>query len=356
MKIGIISFSRRGYELGDRLREGLEEKGWQVEIFGKSKYIGDGQVKESVGQWTGKHFSRMDGLIYVGACGIAVRSIAPYIRHKTTDPAVVVVDERGRFSISLLSGHIGGGNDLAQTAAEIIGAQPVVTTATDLSGLFAVDVFARENGCHISDMKYAKEVSAQLLEGKTVGFSSDFSWKGQLPRGLFHTKEGEDCRPELGIAVSVHVKNPPFVRTLYLIPKVVTVGIGCRKGTSSQAVEEAVRGAADSLGISMDSFERVASIDLKKDEQGILECCGKWNVPYVTFSAEDLGALRGDFTPSAFVKSVAKVDNVCERSAMLACGGGRMILRKTVRDGVTVALAMREWSPDFQRKPVCARD
>lgn len=346
MKAGIISFSRRGFALGERLKEGLERQGWQVEVYAKSRYMEDEgqkiQVKESVGEWTGKNFSRMDALIYVGACGIAVRSIAPYIRHKTTDPAVTVVDERGRFSISLLSGHIGGGNDLAQTAAEIIGAQPVITTATDLNGLFAVDVFAKKNGCHIADMKLAKEVSAQLLAGEPVGFSSDFSWEGQLPRGL--TADGG---PKLGIAVTVSCKKQPFPKTLYLIPKVIAVGIGCRKGTPGAAVEAAVKCAADSLQISADAFERAASIDLKKDEAGIVESCKKWNLPYETFSAGELQALAGTYTPSPFVKSVAGVDNVCERSAVLASGNGKLILRKTVRDGVTVALAMRAWTPVF---------
>ncbi len=346
MKAGIISFSRRGFALGDRLQAGLAQQGWQVEIYGKSRYMGEegqtSQVKESVGQWTGENFSRMDALIYVGACGIAVRSIAPHIRHKTTDPAVVVVDERGKFSISLLSGHIGGGNDLAQTVAEIIGAQPVVTTATDLNGVFAVDVFAKKNGCHISDMKYAKEASAQLLAGKPVGFVSDFSWEGRLPEGL--TAEG---RPDLGIAVTVSRKEQPFLDTLYLIPKIITVGIGCRKGISVAAVEEAVRSAADSMQIPLDAFEQAASIDLKKDEAGIVECCRKWNLPYRTFSAEELRALAGTYTPSPFVKSIAGVDNVCERSAVLASGNGKLILRKTVREGVTVALATRAWSPAF---------
>lgn len=346
MKAGIISFSRRGFALGERLKEGLERQGWQVEVYAKSRYMGDEgqkiQVKESVGEWTGKSFSRMDALIYVGACGIAVRSIAPYIRHKTTDPAVTVVDERGRFSISLLSGHIGGGNDLAQTAAEIIGAQPVITTATDLNGLFAVDVFAKKNGCHIADMKLAKEVSAQLLAGEPVGFSSDFSWEGQLPKGLT-AKSG----PKLGIAVTVNCKKQPFPNTLYLIPKVIAVGIGCRKGTPGAAVEAAVKSAADSLQISADAFERAASIDLKKDEAGIVESCKKWNLPYETFSAGELQALAGTYTPSPFVKSIAGVDNVCERSAVLASGNGKLILRKTVRDGVTVALAMKAWTPVF---------
>ena len=134
MRVGIVSFSRRGAVLGERLRIGLKQEGWQADAFGKGRYM-DGidetdeilktcitRIEEPVGQWTGKNFSAFDAFIFVGACGIAVRSIAPYIRHKTEDPAVVAMDERGRFAISLLSGHIGGGNDLTQTAAGIVGA------------------------------------------------------------------------------------------------------------------------------------------------------------------------------------------------------------------------------------------
>lgn len=351
MEIAVISFSRRGLALGQRLLAGLREKGWQAHAFAKCKSVENEfmqschPIEESIGEWTGKHFSKFDALIFVGACGIAVRSIAPYVKKKTTDPAVVVVDERGVFSISLLSGHIGGGNDLAQTAAEIIGAQPVVTTATDLNQVFAVDVFAKQNGCSISDMKYAKEISAQLLEGKTIGFSSDFSWKGELPAGLVPKGQGEN--PKLGIALTASLKERPFLHTLYLIPKVITVGIGCRKGTSVEKITKAVSEARARLQIPQEALVQAASIDLKKEEPGIIEYCRRQNLPYVTFSAEELRALEGEFTPSSFVKSVAGVDNVCERSALLASRGGRLILRKTAGDGVTVAFAIKEWSPAF---------
>lgn len=351
MEIAVISFSRRGLALGQRLLAGLREKGWQAQAFAKCKSVENELmqschlIEESIGEWTGKHFSKFDALIFVGACGIAVRSIAPYVKKKTTDPAVVVVDERGVFSISLLSGHIGGGNDLAQTAAKIIGAQPVVTTATDLNQVFAVDVFAKQNGCSISDMKYAKEISAQLLEGKTIGFSSDFPWKGELPAGLAPKGQGEN--PKLGIALTASLKERPFLHTLYLIPKVITVGIGCRKDTPVEKITKAVSEARARLQIPEEALVQAASIDLKKEEPGIIEYCQRQNLPYVTFSAEELRALEGEFTPSSFVKSVAGVDNVCERSALLASGGGRLILRKTAGDGVTVAFAIKEWSPAF---------
>ena len=211
MEIAVIGFSRRGLALGQRLLAGLREKGWQAHAFAKCKSVENEfmqschPIEESIGEWTGKHFSKFDALIFVGACGIAVRSIAPYVKKKTTDPAVVVVDERGVFSISLLSGHIGGGNDLAQTAAEIIGAQPVVTTATDLNQVFAVDVFAKQNGCSISDMKYAKEISAQLLEGKTIGFSRGAACGTGAERAGEESQAGDrpDCLSERA-SVSAH--------------------------------------------------------------------------------------------------------------------------------------------------------
>lgn len=356
MKVGIVSFSRRGSALGERLQAGLEEKGWQAYAFGKGRYMEEGwhtgegrtrQLKGSVGQWTGENFSGSDALIFVGACGIAVRSIAPYICHKATDPAVVVVDERGRFAISLLSGHIGGGNDLAQTVAEIVGAQPVVTTATDLNQVFAVDVFAKKNDCHISDMKYAKEVSARLLEGEAVGFLSDLPWAGRLPTGLLEGQADMASGPELGIAVTIFRKEKdPFPHTLYLIPKVVTAGIGCRKGISQRAVEEAVGHAAEQLCMPLAAVGQVASIDLKKEEPGLIGFCREKDLPFKTFSAEELRAVEGEFTPSSFVSSVTGVDNVCERSAVLA-SGGRLILKKTAWDGVTVAFAMEGWTPVF---------
>lgn len=183
MKIAVISFSRRGFLLGKTLCQGLERSSHEVELAVKSKYIEE-SLTESLREWTGKRFMDSDAVVFIGACGIAVRSIAPFVKSKKADPAVVVVDEQGKFSISLLSGHMGGANELSEEIAGLLDAQPVVTTATDLSGIFAVDVFAEKNGCSISDMRLAKEVSAALLAGREVGFASDFPVRGELPKGL----------------------------------------------------------------------------------------------------------------------------------------------------------------------------
>lgn len=145
MKISMICFSLTGFETGIHLKEALMQQSFTVSLDKKSKYLPD-SISESTMKWAGRQFEEADALIFIGACGIAVRSIAPYIVSKKQDPAVLVLDECGKFVISLLSGHLGGANELTQTVAEILGAQPVVTTATDLHKRFAVDVFAKKSG------------------------------------------------------------------------------------------------------------------------------------------------------------------------------------------------------------------
>lgn len=371
MKIAIVSFSRAGYRLSEMIYWVLKERGYQVDSYTKSKYtkkvLDESQldegfkdfrnvkefakpVDESIREWTGRRFEDSDAIVFIGACGIAVRSIAPFVKSKKQDPAVVVVDEQGEFAISLLSGHIGGANELAQEIAEIVHGQAVVTTATDINKKFAVDIFAKKNGCFISDMDLAKEVSAALLAGKEIGFASDFPWLGEIPEGLNLCEEGKE-RPEMGIYVTSSYMEHPFVHTLYLIPRVITTGIGCKKETPKETVERVVRRACDELLIPSVAMEQVASIDLKKEEQGILEYCKERNLPFVTYGAEELEEVEGTYASSSFVQEVTGVDNVCERAALLGCsqeGKGRLIQRKYSQDGVTVALGMKKWSVEFE--------
>ena len=154
-------------------------------------YCGAGDVEGrircrdmSLSQWTGTMFREQSAIVFVGAAGIAVRAIAPFIKDKMTDPPVVVVDEGGCFSIPILSGHVGGANALAERISGCIGAVPVITTATDVNGLFAVDVFAAANGLALTDREAARQVSARLLDGGKVGFFHEFGdWSAGVPRG-----------------------------------------------------------------------------------------------------------------------------------------------------------------------------
>lgn len=389
MRIGLICFSLTGYMTGNRLVTAFRETGDEVFLTGKSRYLED-SYPGSTRQWAGEAFENRDALIFIGACGIAVRSIAPFVESKKTDPAVLVVDECGKYVISLLSGHLGGANALAEKTAKILGATSVVTTATDLHRRFAVDVFSSANQAKIFHMKAAKEASAALLAGRTVGFYTEFPYEGELPEGLVpvycpneageknggysgeerakrekqetreiqkieekqetrEKQEGQENRelPEIGIAVTIHRNCLPFKETVQVVPPAVVLGVGCRKGREAEAILEAVRERLSEEGIYEEAVQAVASIDLKKEESGLLALAKKLDVPFHTFSAEELQNVPGDFTPSAFVQGITGVENVCERSAVLGSGGGNLILRKKAGQGITTAAALSRWKPCF---------
>ncbi len=380
MKIALICFSLTGQETGEKLCLGLKEAGMTAALDKKSKYLPD-SIKFSTSVWAGEKFSDSDALIFIGATGIAVRSIAPYVASKKSDPAVLVIDECGQFVISLLSGHLGGANELALKAAELLHAVPVVTTATDLHHRFAVDVFAKKNNCSIFNMKAAKEVSAALLAGRTVGFYSEFSVEGELPDGLLLCDEcgkpvrsaddgllkdkesfagsdalcentssmmADDTKPECGVAVTAHTFCQPFASTTQVVPKCLTLGMGCRKGKEAEGIAEAAQKMLDTSELYREAFEQIASIDLKKDEQGILSLSKDWQIPFVTYTENELKQVQGEFTPSPFVKKITGVDNVCERSAVLASGNGTLLQKKKGENGVTTAVAAREWRIHFE--------
>jgi cobalt-precorrin 5A hydrolase len=363
MKISILCFTLNGYGTAVRLRDGFGQAGYQVSVDVKSRYLPD-SIKESSREWAGDRFADSDAILFIGATGIAVRSIAPYIVSKKSDPAVLVVDEKGIFVISLLSGHLGGANELTDLAAGILGATPVVTTATDLNGCFAVDVFAKKNNCRIFNMKAAKEVSAAILAGETVGFYSEEPIEGELPEGLVlcdadgqirktseHPGQGkEDLHPgvpRVGVAVTTHKDCQPFTETVVLVPQVLVLGVGCRRGREAEAIRSAAQACLDGQNFCPEALCAIASIDLKKEEPGILALAAEYQVPYHTYPEEALRAVPGEFTPSAFVQKVTGVDNVCERSAILASEGGVLLQKKAPAEGVTTALARKKGGVTF---------
>ena len=335
MKLALFAYSRGGCTMARRVLTACPEAEWTCYTMARFDEPGFLPLDKAV---YAVCFAAMDGLVFVGACGIAVREIAPYVRSKKTDPAVICMDERGQFVIPLLSGHIGGANALAQRLADSLGAAAVVTTATDVYGRFAVDAWAAQHGCAISDMSLAKAVAAEVLEGD-VPLCSQFPVAGPLPAGVTHGKEGA-----LGIWIGWRVQKP-FARTLRLVPRVLHVGVGCRRGISADAVENAVQAVFAENGLDTAAVRGVYSIDLKRDEPGLLAACGRNGWPTVFYTARQLAGVEGDFTASAFVRSVTGGDNVCERAALL--GAERLLTGKTALNGVTVAVAAEHWEVRF---------
>ena len=295
-------------------------------------------IEKPFREFYGKLFQAHSALIFVGSVGIAVREIAPHVRSKATDPAVISLDELGKFVIPILSGHIGGANALAARLADALGATPVITTATDINHRFSVDTWATCHGCAISSLSAAKQVSAAVLEGY-VPLCADFPLSEALPTGLTPGQSGT-----LGIFLGYH-KCCPFDTTLRLTPKVLHLGIGCRRGTGKEQIAQAVQEALAQENLDIHAVACAASIDLKADEQGLLDYCAQQRIPVSFYSAEVLRAIPGQFSGSEFVASVTGVDCVCERAALV--GAQQLIVKKYARDGVTVAVALENWEVHF---------
>lgn len=327
-RAAIIHYTDRGAETARQIAEVLRE----------DHALGQYRSRCNVGEL----FGTVDALIFVGACGIAVRAIAPYIKSKVSDPAVIVTDERGLNVISLISGHIGGANELTRRIAAAIGANAVITTATDVNRRFAADEWAARQGLCIASMQAAKRFAMEILK-RDLPLHSDFPLRGSLPDGLFLSESG-DC----GLWISCR-SGTPFDTTLQLIPRIMRIGVGCKRGTPVEKIEAAVTATLEREKIRFEALAGLASIDVKKDEEGLLAFCQRHTLPTTFYSAEMLMQLRGEFSASSFVKSTVGVDNVCERAAMLSAGkNARLIVKKTCMDGVTVAVAQEEWSVCFE--------
>ena len=369
--IAIAGFTANGCVLAQKIANELEDaRAWAPRRIAEEAGL---PGFDSVGAWTGDAFAQgCDGIVFVGACGIAVRAVAPYVASKMHDPAVVCVDEAGKWAISLLSGHVGGANDLARRIARIVGATPVVTTATDVRGVFAIDEWAARCGLVIADPQLIKRVSGALLEGGHVGVrvGRQVSLAGELPAGFVREEcagdtdsasdmndadddirkpclagAAPDCdSADTARALHAHVHIGPELpcendpNTLHLITRNAVVGVGCRRGCEPATLQDSVETALASLGLAPEAVSTLATIDLKAAEPAVVELAAKHGWRLRTFSAQALAAQGGDFASSEFVRTHVGVDNVCERA--LACCGAARVLNKQAHQGTTVAVGL----------------
>lgn len=342
--IVILSFTRRGCRLNTTLGAALSEMGYTCENYAPLRLAVEHDLKaleKDVKGFIGVRWGDCS-FVFIGAAGIAIRYIAPWVSDKFRDSAVISMDEKGEYVIPLLSGHVGGAVELAREIAGCVKGVPVITTATDIQNKFAVDVFAKENHLHIGNKRLAKEISAAILEGGTVGFYSTLPVQGELPEGLCLCKNVEElCKRQLGIAVSQDLIDGPGI--LCLTPQSLAAGIGCKRGTSREALEERLTKVLADLGASVRQIRAFASIDLKKDEPGMRELAKAYGVPFITYSAEELRDVQAVSCGSEFVAKITGVDNVCERAARKYFTDGEMILPKKKLCGVTLAI-VREHS------------
>ncbi len=323
-----ICFSKNGEKILEKINAAAGSAGIApvtIHAFYDQSKTQDQNLQEFVA----KEFASGHALLFVGAAGIAVRLIAGCIKDKLSDAPVIVIDEKARFVIPILSGHAGSANKLASTLAELLDAIPVITTATDVNAAFSADVFAVENRLQIKNREGIKKVSTKALAGKPVTLSI----KDYPP------KEKTDI---------IIADETDREYSLLLSPKSYVVGIGMKKSYDAGRCEDFLLSLLRENHMEPDEIYCLATIDLKQDEQAIRAFSDKYKIPVIAFEAALLERVTGDFHGSEFVKETTGVDNVCERAAMLAAGAGaELLVAKQKGEGITAAIALRKAPMQF---------
>ena len=379
MKLAIISFTENGIKLSKTVSKSLS--GRKVTLYTKcSRYTAEDlkvqRVKESLQVWTAQRMAEGDALLFIGACGIAVRAIAPNLTNKLHDVPVLVMDEEGQYVIPILSGHVGGANELARELADLIDARPVITTATDVQKKFAVDLFAKRNHLEIMNKDGIAKVSTRALAGEQLTIAvraqniecyhpkfcevceEDFTEAENplLREASMHKQDQEACGVEPPLRLVPYVKDQPVDivvsemqdnknALIWLRPRRYVVGMGCRKNKDPEELFDFYMKTLEKAMVEPGEVYALASIDKKKDEPGLLAISERMRIPFFTYTAEELNRVGACVHSSEFVKAQVGVDNVCERAALAGCGAnGTLIYEKQAFDGMTIAIAERNWS------------
>lgn len=324
----VFAFTENGRQTAGRIVQLLGQQTDEIRCFVPRRLQAeDFEGFENLVETVGELFAQTETLIFVGAVGIAVRVVAPYLESKLTDPAVIVVDECAQYVIPVLSGHVGGANAYARELAKLLGALPVITTATDMRDQFSVDTYARQRHLAIVEKDEIKHLSGALLDGEPIGALT----------------------PECGFVISPRPVGEPFTHTLHLVPQDLVVGMGCRSHTPPEQLYEFVNQVFEQQEWSLYRIRAVASIDVKCAEPGLVALAERLRVPFLTYPAQKLDAQQGTFDGSDFVRRTVGVDNVCERSALCAAVDEGWLpqnsrfeqyvrLPKQAKDGMTMAV------------------
>ena len=339
----------------------LTDEGGKLAHELAAAHPGDIYNKENFKESLRAGFGRYDSLVCIMATGIVVRILAPLIVHKTSDPAVVVLDQKGKYAISLLSGHLGGANDLAREMAAISGGEAVITTATDVAGELSFDTFAKKHDMAIENIGQLKHISGALLSGKKVNVFTDKNAAELYPelakeqkRGMiailplsefFNTYTIESNIPAVVIDERLFVSNstvPQAAPVLYLRPRTICAGIGCKRNMEQKPIEEALLQTLKEEGIHPLSLKCIATIPLKSDEPGIIGTAANLNVPLQIIPTEEIENLdisQLGIQTSEFVASQTGVLSVSTACSYLASDKGTILRDKAKYKGITIALS-----------------
>jgi cobalt-precorrin 5A hydrolase len=335
----ILTLTPRGLELARRIRQRLGA-GSIVDAAGSTR-----QVLE-------KTFSQQRPMVCIMALGIVVRALGPVLQGKESDPPVVVVDEAGKFAISVLGGHAGGANKLATEVAAAVGATPVITTASEVLQIPAVDLIGKAWGWKIENRENLTRVAAAVVQGQPVAVYQDAGrpdwWQsfGSWPHNFERlTAWPTEARWSALLVISdrllPEVPADLVQRTVIYRPPSLTLGVGSRRGVSPEEVEACLGNLFAQHRLSTACVTALASVSLKKNEQGLIDFAEHRQIPFLTYAPDKLALVGPPPTPSARVRSKIGVAGVCEPAAMLAAGVRELVVTKTIFKRLTLAVARR---------------
>lgn len=326
MKTAVISVTKQGDTIAEKIKQSL-----LIDIFSKSK-----TENFDINVISKQCMENYSAVIYIASTGIAMRSIAPYIRSKDVDPAVLVIDCTGKYVISLLSGHLGGANGLAVRLGEFIGAQPIITTASDNMGFVAPDMIARSFGLEIEDLKKAKAIAAMLVAGKKVGFV-DETGQVNCPKG-YEAVSAEDSSNYEGIIYISNKETIDFegIVALKLIPKNIILGIGCRKNYDSSKMQEQVYKILRQYNIDKRAVKCISTVEVKKDEEAIIKLSHNLKCGLEIWGIDEIKQIQHKYEGSDFVEKTIGVRAVCQPCTELSCG--MLLSEKICMDGMTLCI------------------
>lgn len=330
MKLAVITVTEKGVRKGLKIKEKIDCDVFTISKFMKEKTL---LIENGLQNFFEKNLLKYDTFLFITASGIAVRTIAPFIKSKDKDPAVLTMDEEGNFIISLLSGHLGGANEAAKILGEITGAVPVISTASDVSGKIAVDTIAMKINGKLESLESAKKVTSLIVAGKEVNIKVPENMENENPQGV------------------ILISNRKNIEIAKIIPQNIVVGIGCKKNKEAEKIIDAVKDSFEKLNLCEESIRVFATVDIKENEAGIIGTAEYFGKELKIISREDIQKIENNFETSQFVKKSIGVGAVSAPCAFIAGKGrGKFLAEKLKYEGITISIFEEETKKNEQKR------
>jgi cobalt-precorrin 5A hydrolase len=346
-KMAIVAITKHGIEIARRIKQKMPE----AKIYVPAKH-NDGSddiiwFTEQSTELIGKLFTNYDSLICIFSLGAVIRMLAPHLRDKKSDPAVLVIDDRANYVISTLSGHLGGANALTRLVASFLNAKPVITTAADVNDTIAVDLVGRGFGWTIDNFENVTRISAFMVNEEKIAIYQDAGernwWQGPLPGNVTQVNSIEKIKSQeykAALIISDRLLSDEEVINKAVIyrPKTLVVGIGLHWDTSKETIESGIKNVLEKNGLSFQSIRNIASINRRAKVKGLDEFTNQYNLPSEIFEKDDLASVEVP-NPSLTVQRFEGTPSVSEASSLLSSKGNLIIPKQKFPPSLTIAVS-----------------